>query len=96
MCLHRGGDGLESGSRLQPGLFSGPQTGRSAFLKAMQKRYSRGSLCAGCLECVVACPNQAIVERNGKGFIQQTDCLTVGYCVGVPAVCDSFGVVGKN
>lgn len=70
--------------------FQGRKPAVPPSLKAMQKQFIVvESLCAGCLECVVACPNQAIVERNGKGFIQQTDCLTCGYCVGA---CPQFAI----
>lgn len=59
-------------------------------LAALQKRFLVvESLCAGCLACVEACPNQAIIDRDGKGFIQQEACLTCGYCVGA---CPQFAI----
>lgn len=70
--------------------FQGRKPATHPSLAAMNKQFLVvESLCAGCLECVEACPNQAIIEQAGKGFIQQEACLTCGYCVGA---CPQFAI----
>lgn len=70
--------------------FGGHPPASLPSLAAMNKRFIvvKG-LCAGCLKCVEICPNQAIVAREEKAFIQQEKCLTCGYCVGG---CPQFAI----
>jgi len=70
--------------------FEGRPPATLPSLTAMEKRFLVvEGLCAGCLKCVDVCPNHAIAERDGKGFIQQEKCLTCGYCVGE---CPQFAI----
>lgn len=70
--------------------FEGRQPTTLPSLEAMEKRFLVvESLCAGCLKCVDTCPNHAIVEKDGKGFIQREKCLTCGYCMGE---CPQFAI----
>lgn len=47
------------------------------------------SLCNNCGKCRLTCPNEAISEKNGKSFIDETQCLTCGYCV---SSCGMFAI----
>ena len=70
--------------------FRGYKPATLPSIAAMKKRFMVvESLCAGCLKCVETCPNHAISEKTGKGFIQQEACLTCGYCVGA---CPQFAI----
>ncbi len=40
-------------------------------------------LCRGCGICVRACPNHAILMKNGKAFVDQTRCSQCQACVRV-------------
>jgi aryl-alcohol dehydrogenase-like predicted oxidoreductase len=46
-------------------------------------------VCNFCKSCIETCPNNAIVERKGKAFIDKDKCLTCGYCVGA---CPTFAI----
>ncbi|MCX7773311.1 MAG: aldo/keto reductase [Clostridia bacterium] len=46
-------------------------------------------ICNNCGKCRTACPNEAIIEKEGVSFIDDSKCLTCGYCVGA---CDLFGI----
>lgn len=45
--------------------------------------------CSNCGKCRTICPNEAISEVNGLSFIDESKCLTCGYCV---STCAMFAI----
>lgn len=41
------------------------------------------NLCSGCGTCLQACPNNAIILRDGKAFINQETCSSCQVCIDV-------------
>ena len=39
--------------------------------------------CIGCMACAGECPVEAIVEKDGKAFIEKDACIECGACAGV-------------
>ena len=39
------------------------------------------SACSGCNNCVLVCPNNAIIIKNNKAVIDLTKCTSCGNCV---------------
>ncbi len=47
------------------------------------------SLCNNCGQCRTICPNEAILLSDGRSLIDETRCLTCGYCV---SACSMFAI----
>jgi uncharacterized Fe-S center protein len=56
-------------------------------------------ICTFCKKCIAWCPEDAIVEKNGKAFIMQEKCIGCGECVAVcrfEAVEYNWGTKGSD
>ncbi len=47
------------------------------------------AVCINCGKCLKTCPNETIIVKNDKAFIQQDKCLQCGYCV---SACPQFAI----